>query len=621
MLAHSKVCYKNPALLLKDPNQTNLVSGEGGFLVPTSQRFNAAACRKAINTFVILDEHSFRVVEGVGFKQMCKQLQPQMAIPTRRTVARDCFQLYLAEKSRLKAFFKSDCTRVALTTDCWTSIQNLSYMATTAHFIDTAWKYQKKIISFSLVPNHKGDTIGMKVEDVLREWGLRKVSTITLDNATANDVAVSYLDRRLKSKNALLGVGDYLHMRCAAHVLNLVVRDGEKEHEGSIESVRTAVRFVRSSPQRAMKFKECVELAGITCKKKLCLDVSTRWNSTYLMLDAAEKFEAAFDNMIDEDPGYIEYFDLLTGPPGSQDWKKVRAFVVFLQTFYEATKVFSTSQEVSLHLAFHNLSSILCELQEASFNLNSYVAPMISHMKVKYDKYWGDVGKVNHFLYYGVIFDPRFKFNYIEWSFNDMYGHSSDLAKKNIECVKTSLFKLYNWHKSDHDENVGASPLSAPGSTSLGEASSQPKEPSPFTRANAFKKHLKEKDTIENENELEKYLGDPCCGEGENFSILNWWKENCTRYPILATLVRDVLATPVSSVASESAFSTGGRILDIYRSSLSPDMVEALICTQNWLKPSDNDLNVLNMTEEYEISESIVSGTLLMKTLSLLTLF
>ncbi|XP_050878289.1 zinc finger BED domain-containing protein RICESLEEPER 1-like [Lathyrus oleraceus] len=300
----------------------------------------------------------------------------------------------------------------------------------------------------------------MKVEDVLREWGLRKVSTITLDNATANDVAVSYLDRRLKRKNALLGVGDYLHMRCAAHVLNLVVRDGEKEHEGSIESVRTAVRFVRSSPQRAMKFKECVELAGITCKKKLCLDVSTRGNSTYLMLDAAEKFEAAFDNMIDEDPGYIEYFDLLTGPPGSQDWKKVRAFMVF----------------------------------------------------VKYDKYWGDVGKVNHFLYYGVIFDPRFKFNYIEWSFNDMYGHSSDLAKKNIECVKTSLFKLYNWHKSDHDKNVGASPLSAPGSTSLGEASSQPKEPSPFTRANAFKKHLKEKDTIENENELENNLGSGCVG-------------------------------------------------------------------------------------------------------------
>ena len=169
MLAHSKVCHKNPNLLLKDPTQRNLVSGEGGVLGSTSQRFNAQACRKAITSFVLLDEHSFRVVEGEGFKRLCKQLQPQMTIPSRRTVARDCFQLYLAEKLKLKAFFKSDCARVVLTTDCWTLIQNFSYMAITAHFIDNAWNYHKKIISFSLVPNHKGDTIGKKVEDVLKE--------------------------------------------------------------------------------------------------------------------------------------------------------------------------------------------------------------------------------------------------------------------------------------------------------------------------------------------------------------------------------------------------------------------------------------------------------------------
>ena len=33
MLAHSKVCHKNPALMQRDPRQTNLTSGEGGFLV------------------------------------------------------------------------------------------------------------------------------------------------------------------------------------------------------------------------------------------------------------------------------------------------------------------------------------------------------------------------------------------------------------------------------------------------------------------------------------------------------------------------------------------------------------------------------------------------------------
>jgi len=209
MLAHSKICHKNPALMRRDPRQTNLTSGEGGFLVPMSQRYNAKECRKALINFVILDEHPFRVVEGEGFKLLCRQLQPQMIVPSKRTIARDCYQLYLAEKLKLKAFFKSDCTRVALTTDCWTSIQNLSYMAITAHFIDNQWNFQKRIISFALIPNHKGETIGKKVEEVLKEWGIRSVSTITIDNASSNDVAISYLKRRLKNKNALLGEGDF----------------------------------------------------------------------------------------------------------------------------------------------------------------------------------------------------------------------------------------------------------------------------------------------------------------------------------------------------------------------------------------------------------------------------
>ncbi|KAI5414187.1 hypothetical protein KIW84_058356 [Lathyrus oleraceus] len=135
MLAHTKVCTKMPQ---NDPTQTALsfVGGEGGGLVAASQRFNLAACRKAIALFVILDEHAFRVVEGEGFKLLCKQLQPQLTIPSRRTVARDCFQIFVDEKARLKGYFKSDCNRVALTTDCWASIQNLSYMTLTAHFIN-----------------------------------------------------------------------------------------------------------------------------------------------------------------------------------------------------------------------------------------------------------------------------------------------------------------------------------------------------------------------------------------------------------------------------------------------------------------------------------------------------
>lgn len=59
---------------------------------------------------------------------------------------------------------------------------------------------------------------------------------------------------------------------------------------------------------------------------------------------------------------------------------------------------------------------------------------------------------------------------------------------------------------------------------------------------------------------------------------------NGSRYPILEKIARDVLDVLVSTVASESAFSTGRHIIDEYRSSLTPAMVMALICTENWLQ-------------------------------------
>lgn len=51
-------------------------------------------------------------------------------------------------------------------------------------------------------------------------------------------------------------------------------------------------------------------------------------------------------------------------------------------------------------------------------------------------------------------------------------------------------------------------------------------------------------------------------------------------------MARDILAIPVSTVASESAFSTGGRTIDDYRSNLLPATVEALKCSQDWLRSS-----------------------------------
>jgi hypothetical protein len=75
--------------------------------------------------------------------------------------------------------------RICLTIDMWTSIQNMNYICITEHFIDSSWKYQKRILTFGQVSDHKGQTIARELEQCLVEWGIVRMSTISVDNATA----------------------------------------------------------------------------------------------------------------------------------------------------------------------------------------------------------------------------------------------------------------------------------------------------------------------------------------------------------------------------------------------------------------------------------------------------
>ena len=65
------------------------------------------------------------------------------------------------------------------------------------------------------------------------------------------------------------------------------------------------------------------------------------------------------------------------------------------------------------------------------------------------------------------------------------------------------------------------------------------------------------------------------------FDILSFWRGNEFRYLEVAVIACDILNIPISTVASESTFSTSGRVIDQYKSSLKPDIVEALVCTRD----------------------------------------
>ena len=103
--------------------------------------------------------------------------------------------------------------------------------------------------------------------------------------------------------------------------------------------------------------------------------------------------------------------------------------------------------------------------------------------------------------------------------------------------------------------------------------------------------------TISNsKSQLELYLEMPLVDIAmfRNMDVLEWWKDQYKRFPNLATMACDLLSIPITTVASESAFSIGGRVLNKYRTRLLPKKVQALLCTRSWLHGFDTSGNVFH---------------------------
>ncbi|XP_072087846.1 zinc finger BED domain-containing protein RICESLEEPER 2-like [Arachis hypogaea] len=279
--------------------------------------------------------------------------------------------------------------------------------------------------------------------------------------------------------------GEHLHVRCGAHILNLVVNDELKEMHESSSKIRNAIRYVRASPSHMNRFKNFIKEARIQDKCTVQLNVPTRWNSTYTMLESGLKFQKVFKMLREKD---TEYALMQGGIPKNLDWDNTKYFTEFLKIFHEVIKSVSGSLLVTSSQYFHEICKILRVFKASCGSRDPLLGSMAERMKLKYDKYWIPDG--------------------------DMTG--------------------------DFFEEV----------------------------------HLHE---IINKNEV-----------------------NSNKYPILSQIAKDVLAMPVSIVASELAFSTGERVLHNYRSSLTPNTIEALICTQNWFRTSPITTNLEELIEEFE---------------------
>lgn len=202
-------------------------------------------------------------------------------------------------------------------------------MVITAHYIDAYWRWNKLIFGFKYVTNHKGKTIASVLLECLAEWGIEKVLCITVDNATANINALMLFESSFSkiSDESLVMKGVFLHVRCADHIINLIVKDDLSDINDSVTAICNAISYVRSGVNRKKAFELKVD-SGRMKRGSLPLDCLTRWNSTYLMLQRALIYRNAFDKMGFEDKPYNDHFMELDKEKKESDLLKVRIGVL-----------------------------------------------------------------------------------------------------------------------------------------------------------------------------------------------------------------------------------------------------------------------------------------------------
>jgi len=264
--------------------------------------------------------------------------------------------------------------------------------------------------------------------------------------------------------------------------------------------------------------------------------------------------------------------------PSTEDWKFARELCDRLKMFYDVTEVLSGTKYVTANLFFPKICNIFMAIRKWLSSDIPKIEEMSIKMKEIFNKYWSDV---HGLMAVAAVLDPRFKLHLLNALFHKIHG-SESVAVESSNKVKDLLYNLVLEYQ-DTVEDVA---------TTDG-AETRPRAPTlrdDEDWMDTFDDWMSKIPVVTStyvRTELDLYLEEPLLPRTQDLDIIQWWQVAGLKYPTLRKIARDVLAIPVTTVASESAFSTSGRIISPHRSRLAPSMIEALMCMQAW---SHNDM-------------------------------
>ena len=166
-----------------------------------------------LKKFIIHNGLPLLLVDSQSFRNLVRNLNSRIHIPSRKSLKNDIMKNYSDTKSVIKQQLSNKHSKISLALDICTADTMQPYLAITYHFVVPDGSLTTKLLSFKQLPgSHTGENIFHAFQEHLNDFSAlpENIMAIWMDNATNNRPLPSHLD-----------YGQIHEIRCFAHVLNL----------------------------------------------------------------------------------------------------------------------------------------------------------------------------------------------------------------------------------------------------------------------------------------------------------------------------------------------------------------------------------------------------------------